>query len=113
MHRFCDHVRTSGSAAESASLLRERRVDLIGHCGRRPLPPARGRVESDAPAVLHMQSVGAASDGDELFPDFVYGGWWHIGLRRFRRVRGGDGSGGGGRAAAAAIRRPSGSATSR
>ena len=48
-----------------------------------PLPPARDRVESDGTAVLHMQSVGAASDGDELFPDFVYGGWWHIGLHDF------------------------------
>ena len=83
MHRFCDHVRTA-IFAESASLLREfRRVDVLVTVDDAPLPPARDRVESDGTAVLHMQSVGAASDGDELFPDFVYGGWWHIGLHDF------------------------------
>ena len=83
MNRFCDHVRTA-IFAESASLLREFwRVDVLVTVDDVPLPPARDRVESDGTAVLHMQSVGAASDGDELFPDFVYGGWWHIGLHDF------------------------------
>ena len=32
---------------------------------------------------LHMQTVGPAASGSELFPDFVFGGWWHIGLHDF------------------------------
>ena len=44
---------------------------------------APDRVEPDGTLLIHMQTVGASNEGDGLFPDYVYGGWWHIGLHDY------------------------------
>ena len=87
MRRLCDHVR-SAAAPLALPIVRRapsvRRVVLLVTVDDIPLPePEHDYIDGDGTLRLHFQSVGTADRGSTLFPDFVFGGWWHIGLHDF------------------------------
>ena len=85
MRRFCDDVRTRLRKSPGALQLMSRftKIRILVTVDDIPLPPARDQVDPEGSAVLYMQTVGPRDGGDDLFPDFVFGGWWHIGLHDF------------------------------
>ena len=60
-----------------------RRIHVVVSIDDIPLPDATDRIEPDGTLLVHMQTVGASDEGERLFPDYVYGGWWHIGLHDY------------------------------
>ena len=93
MNRLCSAV---GDALQSADWLpqlravagplqqaRVRRIHVLVSIDDVPLPDMSDRLAPDGTLLIHMQTVGASEEGDRLFPDFVYGGWWHIGLHDY------------------------------
>jgi hypothetical protein len=60
-----------------------RRIHVLVSIDDIPLPDATDRIEPDGTLLVHMQTVGASDEGERLFPDYVYGGWWHIGLHDY------------------------------
>ena len=69
--------------AMAGSLQRVRRIHVLVSIDDIPLPEMSDRLAPDGTLLIHMQTVGASEEGDRLFPDFVYGGWWHIGLHEY------------------------------
>ena len=69
--------------AGSLQLQRVRRIHVLVSIDDIPLPEMSDRLAPDGTLLIHMQTVGASEEGDRLFPDFVYGGWWHIGLHEY------------------------------
>jgi hypothetical protein len=93
MNRLCGAV---GDALQSAEWLpqlravarslqqaRVRRIHVLVSIDDVPLPDMSDRLAPDGTLLIHMQTVGASEEGERLFPDFVYGGWWHIGLHDY------------------------------
>jgi len=69
--------------AASLHLQRVQRIHVLVSIDDIPLPEMSDRLAPDGTLLIHMQTVGAREEGDRLFPDFVYGGWWHIGLHEY------------------------------
>ena len=69
--------------AGSLHLQRVQRIHVLVSIDDIPLPEMSDRLAPDGTLLIHMQTVGAREEGDRLFPDFVYGGWWHIGLHEY------------------------------
>ena len=85
MKRFCASVsrallRSPSAVAAAAQFTRVRTLVMVDDV---PLPAAEDRVDLDGTAILFLQSVGPRETAHNLFPDFVFGGWWHIGLHDF------------------------------
>ena len=71
------------AAAGSLQQARVRRIHVLVSIDDVPLPDMSDRLAPDGTLLIHMQTVGASEEGERLFPDFVYGGWWHIGLHDY------------------------------
>ena len=83
MRRLCDSVRAA-VLPHALPILRQhtiRRVLMLVTVDDVPLPQQHDYVDRDRTLRLHFQSVG--TEAADLFPDFVFGGWWHIGLHDF------------------------------
>ena len=85
MRRLCDAVQAALLRAPRGAwhLSHFSRVLFLVTVDDIPLPPTTDRRMEDGTALVHMQTVGSHDDGADLFPDFVYGGWWHIGLHDY------------------------------
>ena len=85
MRRLCDAVNAALRSAPDAvtRLARFRDILVLVTVDDVPLPPAADQLTQDGRARLHMQTVGPRELASDLFPDFVFGGWWHIGLHDY------------------------------
>lgn len=83
VRQFTDAVRAAVLPRAAPLLRRVRHTVVLVSIDDVPQPAKRDYVTDDGALVLHMQTVGPADAADRLFPDFVYGGWWHIGLHDF------------------------------
>ena len=87
MRKLCEAV-VAAAAPRAIPLLSEglphvRRVLILTTVDDVPLPDQDDFADERGTLRLHFQSVGAVDRGPALFPDFVFGGWWHIGLHDF------------------------------
>ena len=85
MRTFCEDVKLKVLELPHAQRLLRRfaRVRILVTVDDIPLPDTNDRVEDDGTALLFMQTVGPREAGPSLFPDFIFGGWWHIGLHEY------------------------------
>ena len=75
-------LRAVAGSLQQASV---KRIHVLVSIDDVPLPDVSDHLGPDGTLLIHMQTVGASEEGDRLFPDFVYGGWWHIGLHDYDR----------------------------
>ena len=86
MRKLCDSVRAAAAPLALPllhSIASVRRVLLLVTVDDIPLPNQSDYLDEDGTLRLHFQSIGTANHGATLFPDFVFGSWWHIGLHDF------------------------------